>query len=494
MSGDSSATIARNAFHLVLGQVATTILAIFFSAALGRLLGAEDFGVFFLITTTCTFAYVLVEWGQPLFVIRAVAKEPPRAGDLIGAALALRAALAAAATLPVALIAWALGYGARTTWLSVAMMAALLPLCLAQGYGMAFRAHDQMGRDALVSVLNKAFALAIALPALALGTGIGGVVVAQGVAGALALGVALRLYSRLGATPLRVSPATVRELLAGGAPILAMTAAVSVQPYLDAVILAKLVPPAVVGWFGAAKTILGTLTAPATILGAAAYPRLARLSEDAAALRREVRAALRPLLWLGALAATGTFLFAEAAIDLVYGSGGFGPAASVLQASAPGIFLVFVDTLLGITIYACGWGTGFAIAKIVSVVVGTGLDFLLIPVFQSRFGNGGIAVVVAFALSEIVVTLGALFVLRRGTLEARAGLDVLRALAAAGATVLAFQLLPRLPFPVGVPLCVAVFAAASLGLGLVGRRDLHLLWSTLRRSGGSAAADDGAAR
>ena len=111
--------------------------------------------------------------------------------------------------------------------------------------------------------------------------------------------VAARLHRRLGAPPLRFSSETARELFTAGSPILAMTAAIAVQPYLDAIILSKLAPATVVGWFGAAKNILGTLMAPAVILGAAAYPRLARASADAASLRREVRAAFRPLLWLG---------------------------------------------------------------------------------------------------------------------------------------------------------------------------------------------------
>jgi hypothetical protein len=34
-----------------------------------------------------------------------------------------------------------------------------------------------------------------------------------------------------------------------------MTAATSVQPYLDAILLSKLAPGVVVGWFGAARNI-----------------------------------------------------------------------------------------------------------------------------------------------------------------------------------------------------------------------------------------------
>jgi O-antigen/teichoic acid export membrane protein len=260
-----------------------------------------------------------------------------------------------------------------------------------------------------------------------------------------------------------------------------VTAAVALQPYLDAILLSKLAPAAVVGWFGAAKNVLGTLMAPAVILGAAAYPGLARASADTAALRKEVRSALRPLLWLGALAGTGTYLFAGTAINLIYGTSGFGPAATILAVFAPGFFLLFIDILLGNIIYASGAGTGFAIAKIGSVVVGTALDFLLIPFFQKHFGNGGIGVVVAFALSEFVVFAGAMIVIRRGTLEAGMALDVARALGAAAATLLLFRVIPPVPPWVGMPLSIAAFAVASLAFGLMGRRDLAVLGTLLQR-------------
>ncbi|MFI5006812.1 MAG: oligosaccharide flippase family protein [Solirubrobacterales bacterium] len=478
---EASTGIARNAFKLVVGQATTTALALVLSAALGRSLGANDFGVYYLITTMSVFAYVFVEWGQPFIVIRHVAREPLRSGELLGTALALRVAFALVVTIPAGLIAWTLGYGARTTWLSVCLILASLPLSLAQGYGMVFRARDQMGRDATVSVSNKAIALGVTLPALALGTGIPGVILAQAVAGVAALVVARMLHGRLGAPPLRVSPETGRVLFGAGLPILAMTAATAVQPYLDAILLSKLAPANVVGWFGAAKNILGTLMAPAVILGAAAYPRIARASADPAALRREVHSASRPLLWLGALAGTGTYLFARTAIDLIYGSRGFAPAATILEVFAPGLFLLFIDILLGSIIYASGGGTGFAIAKIVSVVVGTALDVLLIPLFQERFGNGGIGVVGAFALSEFVVFAGAMMALRRGTLDAGTALDVARALGAAGITILLFRLIGPVTPWLGIPLCIAAFAAASLALGLMGRRDLTVLLTLLRR-------------
>ena len=481
------AAVARNAFYLVVGQVTTTALAIVLNAALGRFLGADEFGRYYLIATMATFAYVFAEWGQPTFVIPQVAREPSRAGGMLGTALGLRAGFGILVTALAWLVSWTFGYDARTRWLAVLFILASLPLFLAQGYGMVFRARDQMGHDATVTVAYKALVLSLTLPALLLGTGIPGVILAQAVAGVVAVGIAAALYRRLRATPLRASFETARELLAGGTPILLMTAAVAAQPYLDALILSSLVPAPVVGWFGAARTISGTLTAPAAIVGSAMYPRLARASADTATLRQEVRSALRALLWFGGLAGAGTYLFASTAVAVIYGPERFGPAATVLEVSSPGLFLVFINMMLTVVIYAIGRGTGFAVAKIASVLVGTGLDILLIPLFQERFGNGGIGVVVAFVLSEFVVLAAAIVVLRRRTLEPAMALDIARALGAVGATLLMFRLIPGVSPWVGVPLCIAGFGAASFALGLIGPRDLALLGTAIWRRRAEAA-------
>jgi O-antigen/teichoic acid export membrane protein len=430
------------------------------------------------------FTYVFVEWGQHYFVIRQIAVEPTRSAELLGTSLMLRTAFALLAVAPAWLVARGLGYDTRTQWLSSFLILASLPLSLTQGYGLMFRARDAMGRDATVSVCNKAVALAITVPALALGAGVPGVLLAQALAGMAALWLAAALCRRLGMTRPRISAAATRELLSGGTPFLFMTAAIAVQPYLDVVVLSKLAPAHVVGWFGAARNVLGTLVAPATILGAAAYPTLSRAYASPDSFRREVRSALRPLLWLGALGATGTYLFASFAIGLIYGSRGFDPASDILEAYSPFLFLLFVDILLGTAIYASGRTTPFAVAKIASVVLGTALNFALIPIFQERFGNGGMGVAVAFGLSEFVMCAGALLIIRRGTFEFSSALDVARAVGAAGATLLLFRLLPPLSPWVGLPLCVAAFGAASLGLGLMGRSDLVLLRGMLRQRPG----------
>jgi O-antigen/teichoic acid export membrane protein len=480
-TGSGHRAVARNAFYLVLGQAVTTALAILFSAALGRTLGAHDFGVYFLIASFSTFAYVLVDWGQNFYVFREVARRPERGSLLLGTTLVMRAAGAALVAVPSGLAAWALGYDAITCWYLVTFIALSLPFFLAQSYGMVFRGLDRMDLDAGVSMANKIALLGLALAALALGKRLPGVLVAQALAGFLALALANRLYRRVMTGPLRYSPQVALQILVGSSVFFTFSVANNIQPYIDAVILSKLAPADAVGWFGAAKNITGTMLAPALILGAASFSRLARATAKGGAFKAEARAALRPMLWLGALASTGTFLFADDVIAIVYGERNFGPSGMILKVYAAGFFLLFIDVSLSYALLALVQAKALSVVKVASVVVSTALELMLIPIFQQRTGNGGIGVAAAFVASEIVVFGGAIFLLRREILRLDVAVDIARALGSAALTLLLFWWMPPLPFLLGVPVCVIAFSLCSVGLGLVRRADVQLLRALVRK-------------
>src|SRR4051794_1967696 len=88
-STDARTAIARNAFYLTLGQAVTTALSVALNMALGRSLGAVEFGLLYLVTSIAGFAYVLVDAGHGLYMQREVAREPRRASELLGASIPL---------------------------------------------------------------------------------------------------------------------------------------------------------------------------------------------------------------------------------------------------------------------------------------------------------------------------------------------------------------------------------------------------------------------
>jgi O-antigen/teichoic acid export membrane protein len=487
--GASAAALSRNAFFLVVGQAGTTALSVVLSAALGRSLGAVDFGVFYLVTTMTLFAYGVVEWGQNLYVTRAVARDPARAGELLGSAIAFRAICAAAVTGPAIGLAWALGYPRGTLALYAVLLGTYLPVSIVLAHGVVFRGRERMELDALTTVAAKALALVATLGALAAGARVPGVILAQGAAAALAACGAIVVFRAARLPRIRVAPSTLRELLVGGAPIVALNVAILAQPYLDAIVVSKLTPPVVMGWYGAAKTFMAALVTPAAILASAAYPRLSRTAFDAEAFRRELGTALRPLLWIGAGVTSATYLLADVAVGAVYGSAGFGPAVAALQLFAPALLLFFVDILLGHACVAAGRAHAFAVAKAASVVVSTALDVVLVPLLQARAGNGVLGVVLAFAGSELIMIAAAVALLPRRALHRGVLADAGRAVLAAAGGPLAFSLLPPTGAFVRVALGGASFLALSAALGMVAKEDVARLLGGLRgRRAGPAGA------
>ncbi len=486
-SGTAGAAVARNAVHLVLGQAATTFVAVLLSAVLGRTLGPTDFGLYFFVVSMTTFALVVVEWGQGTYLTREVARAPGLAGTLLTSALVLRLGGGAAAVAVTAAATGLMGYDARTRALAALGVATAVPFFLSQACGAVFRGRERMDLDALVSVANKALALAFTLAALGLGHGLLGVLVAQGAAGALALALSASLTGRLDLGPQRPTGSAVRALLTGGTPIVAMTLAIAAQGYLDTIVLSKLAPREAMGWYGAARSVMGTLLAPATILGAAAFPRLSRAAQIDGELPLQLRAALRPLLGLGALASVGTFLFSDLAVTIVYGGEEFAQAGAILRVFAPGLFLLFVDVLLGTAVIAIGRADRLAMAKGLNVLVTTALDVLLVPWFQARYGNGGIGIVTAFAAGELAMFAALVWILPRGALDRATLVDGGRALVAGCATLLLFGALPALSPWVGVPGAVVVFAGVAVAFGLVRRSDAATVSQLVsERRGGSA--------
>ncbi len=479
-TGSPSHNLARNAFFLLAGQVASTALSVILTAVLARWLGVVEFGTYYLLVTVSTFAYVLVDWGQSAYLIRESARRREDGGKLLGGALAFRATVAFVAALATTTLVKVIGYESRTVFLTLLAVACGLPLALSQTYVYMMRGRDRMDLDATVTVTGKALTTAVTVPAIFLGGGLPAVVLMQAVGGAGGLLVALLLARKIRLKARRPGRGILQELAIGGAPIAAFLLVMSVQPVIDAIVLSKLAPSEVVGWYGAARNIMGVLIAPASILGTASFPELSRVSNSVPDLRRVLRATLRLLLGLGALAAVGTFLFADVAVDLIYRRGDFDPAVSVLQVFAPLLPLFFVDMCLGNAITAVGKTKEIAVVKALSTAVSTGLAILLIPLCQARMGNGGIGLVFALGSTEVLMLTAYLWLLPRGAVDRSALLDFLRAAGGAGGTVLIFWALPSMTPWLAVPACVAVFMALALASRLVLRTDMDNVTALVR--------------
>jgi hypothetical protein len=161
-------------------------------------------------------------------------------------------------------------------------------------------------------------------------------------------------------------------------------------------------------------------------------------------------------------------------VDLIYGHGRFGPAATILQISAPFLPLVGLNYLLGHAATAVGRNMEVAFSKFLCLAISAGLSWYLIGYFQKVVGNGAIGLIVSFGLTEVIMGAVFAFLLPMGvTAGARIVSWLLRAyLVSAVAAACSFAWIPDTPLQAIIPGYVAGFLSAAMATGLVRKTDI----------------------
>jgi len=477
-------SIARNVVSLLFGQMGTMAISIVISAVIGRFLGAASLGLLYLVTASINFAGIFVEWGQQGHLVAEVAKFREKSGELLGTALVARFLLAVISYALVVLVSGLLGQGPEVRMLLILMGISHIPGNLGTTLSQGFRGHDRMELEAATGIVNSVCNLAFLLLALKFHGGLRSVILAGGGSVTVSLLLSLVLARRVGMPRMQVKWSRLRDILAGGAPFVFFNLALSGHPYVDANLLALFASPSVIGWYAAAQRFVGTLIFPAGIAGVALYPTLARFGKDPSALRGKARDALRLVLLLGAFACAGTALYADVAVSLVYSRDGFEPAIDILRALGPYLFFMFVNILLGSAILAIGKArVAFTIAKFVALAIGGLLDVILIPYFETRYGNGALGLAIALTTAEVVMTIAALRLAPEGIVERSHWRLALSALASAGAMLVAGFLLRGGPMLVRFAIPIGVFFVSVRATGLLAVEDARRIWDAARVRG-----------
>jgi O-antigen/teichoic acid export membrane protein len=476
----AGALVVRNMLALVFSQFITTPVSMVVNAVLARSLGAADFGVIYFANTTLLVAFLFVEWGSQ-FLAGEVARSRARAGELFGAALLQRLAFAGLVLLVIPHVSSLLGYDERTRTVLLLCGARMAVGTIGTLCSAMFRGFEKLGWHARTAVFGNVLEASLLVPTLLLGGRLRAALIAQLVAASVTTLVQIALLLRLGMGRPQWKPRAIVGLLHGGLGFLVLDLVVRLQPYVDATFLSKLARPEAMGWYSAASRIVGVLLFPATTLAFAIYPTISRLwAEDRASYAALVRLALRAVAMVGVFAATGTALFADIPVNIIYGGERFGPAAANLRILAVYVVLVYASIVLGIAIAAAKRQLRYAVAQSLCVVVSLLLDPILIPRFERLAGNGGLGVSASVVIAEVAMVAAGVFLLPAGVVDRTLGTTLVRSLAAAlgmGAVGFALRAFPFL----ALPLSVAAYACVLRALGGLDAETLELLRDVFRR-------------
>jgi O-antigen/teichoic acid export membrane protein len=408
--------VFRNTSLLVIAQAIVTPISILINAIAGRTLGSANFGLFYQAATFTSFVFLFVEWGQSNVLTGRVATQRAAAGELLGSGISFRVVAAAVALIVVPVVCELAGYDRNFL---IVFELAMLGATFATVTGACqdvFRGFERTDFAAASYVAWQLLSAAVVIPTLLSGGGLKMMMVVQVACAALGMVFVLRILPRMQVPRLSVRRERVRDLFRAGHPFILFGLVILLQPLIDAAMMSKFAAPESMGWYAAARKLVGILIYPASALVAALYPTLCRLNaENPDAYRKTAGDALYAVALVVVPIALGCGLFPELGVA-IFGQKDFGPAADDLRILAPYVFLVYFSMVIGSCLVSAGRQNSWTVVQLGSVVVSAALDPLLITWFQAHHGNGGLGVCTAAVISEVLMVSGGLWLLPKGIL------------------------------------------------------------------------------
>lgn len=253
--------ITRNTSYIFLSQVAQKLVNVVFVAVAARLLGAEGYGEFLLVTSMVLVTTAFANFGMRPLIVRMMARETERTGELLSNALALRMVLAVCAYGILLAFVNLVGYARDVRLLTTIAGTTILFQVMRDSLDAVLIANQRMKLLGLLAALEAFTATVVGISILWLGFGLGWLFAAG-------VGVdALYVSARMGLIQRRIvrfrprfEGAVVKALVVGCVPFLLAFLLGFMDTKID-ILMLSLIPGPIdtnlaIGYYGPAHTIL----------------------------------------------------------------------------------------------------------------------------------------------------------------------------------------------------------------------------------------------
>jgi O-antigen/teichoic acid export membrane protein len=209
--------------------------------------------------------------------------------------------------------------------------------------------------------------------------------------------------------------------------------------WIDLLMLDRMTPIEVVGWYNVPTRLFATLLVVPTILSTVLLPRLARaFREGSRAFTAQARPALEVTLILSLPIAIGGALVSKQAIWVLYGYK-FLPAIPVLSVLALCVPATYLNTMANQVLIAANRQVVWTKTMIVAAIANPLINLVLIQVTQTRWHNGALGAALALLATELGMSVAAIVLMPR-VLSVSSWFRILRAAVATAGMGLAVWL------------------------------------------------------
>jgi len=409
MTIDAARSVTKNAAVMMGSQVVTWISTFILMLFLPRYLGSEEYGRLYLAISVGMIIQIIIEFGGNYYIPKEVSRDRESAPSLVMNFILVRILLWVVSILLLAGFANFASYPREVKGLLFIIGTAKLWEGIAGVVRNCLQGFEKMEYTSAAAIVERTFLTAVGVVALCLGAGTAVIAAIMAVSTLLNFLTVAKFFRRFVPRLPRFDPAAALRIMRSCLPYFLYSVFAVVYYRVDAVMLSLMAPEPEVGWYGAAYRFFDVLMFLPSIITTALFPVLSRLwIQDEAVLGRTSNRCLDFVILAAIPVGVCTFAYAEQIIQFFFGIKEYGPSVIILRIFSFGILMLYIDMILGTMLFASDRQRQWTVVAFIALVLNPLLNYVLIPIAESRTGNGGIGAALATLLTEVVVMIAAL--------------------------------------------------------------------------------------
>lgn len=410
-------TVAKNASVLMVSQLTTWVLTLVLTIVLGRYLGPENVGKLHLANSIWAMAGMFIGFGMDFYMVKEVARDHSRLPELFGTTIVTRFALYFVGFGIVALYASIANYPPITVYAIYIIGLANLVYQMGQSCRSALQGLERMSYISLGDVASKLFNSIVAITLLLLGYGVL-VIAAVSIGTALVYtGVQFVALRRMMSVRLHFNPKMMVEMMRASFSYLLIRLSREMYIQVDVILISLIVSETVVGWYGQADKLFGTLLFVPSVFVTAVYPALSRLYKSSTESVTElVGKSFNFLLLISLPIGFGLLAVSTPLMVLLVGEE-FRESGPVLAMFGVVLILTYQNMLIGQILISSDRQNILTTVTVIASLMTIPLDLVLIPWCNAQFGNGAIGGAIAFVITEAIILVVCLRYMPAGSLN-----------------------------------------------------------------------------
>lgn len=471
-----SRLIARNMLATLATQLISWALTFAVMIYLPRYVGDAGLGKLTFAASFITVFGVIVPLGTGTVLVKEIARDRSRTGELLIAALVLRLPLALIFSLLAVAAIYLLGYPADIRTLVILSALGMIVIAANTALSSALQGQENMPRQSAAILIEKFLASVLTIALVFQKAPLWLLASVGLLTGAVSVLVNLTAFRSLLSTLRLPKWETLRMMAVSGLPFMGWSIFMTLYGQTDPVVLKLIANDAAIGWYAVGQRLVGTTLFFPSAVTAALLPTLSRLHrEDPDGYLRLGRRMLA-LVMLGSIpVALVLICLPERLLALMHYPAGFIHSTMVIRIGGLGVLFWSAACILGTLVIASDGQKSMFRASILATIVGIPACFLGGWLTDRWYGNAAIGAMASDVLLEAMLVSLYMRMLPSRTFNSESLSLLLRCFAASIPMALSLWAVSQSGWGLWALIpCAAVYALMCLLLRCIDLQDLTL--------------------